>query len=138
MCIQNISSLNGTYVLNKLQKIIPYCYGLLGTNSTLNINLFWIHTSLKYGIICWGNSNKFKKLFTLHKSAIRYIVKAKKKQIHANLFSNHWINNIFTRVLFKFCMHRTELWRNNHLSGAWGNVSPYTPYFLNLYDILLY
>ena len=29
-----------------------------------------------------------------------------------------------------FCMH-------NHLSGAWGNVSPYALYFLNLYDIFI-
>ena len=39
----------------------------------------YIHSSLKYGLICWGHSTNGKKLLTLQKRAIRYIVKAKKK-----------------------------------------------------------
>ena len=62
-------------------KIIPYCYGLLRTSSTLNIAALksiyygYIHSNLKYGIICWGNSTNSKKLFTLQKRALRYIAK---------------------------------------------------------------
>ena len=59
--------------------------GLLKTSNTINIRalksiyLGYKHPSLK-GIICWGNSINCKKLFTLQKRAVRYIVKAKKKK----------------------------------------------------------
>ena len=50
-------------------KLIPHCYGLLRTNSSFNINalksIYFGNSSLKYGIICWGNPTNCKKLFTL-------------------------------------------------------------------------
>ena len=65
-------------------KIVSNCYGLLRPNNTLNIrelksiNFGYINSSLKYGIILWGNSTICKKLFTLQKRAVLYIVKARK------------------------------------------------------------
>ena len=75
-------------------KIIPYCYGLLRTSSTLNIAALksiyyaYIHSNLKYGIICWGNSTNSKKLFTLQKRALRYIAKAKQQDSCKPLFKS--------------------------------------------------
>jgi hypothetical protein len=82
------------HIKHVANKIIPYCYGLLRTNSTLNISALksiyfgYIHSSLKYGIICWGNSTNCKKLFTLQKRAIRYIVKAKKRDSCKPIFKS--------------------------------------------------
>ena len=82
------------HIKHVADKIIPYCYGLLKTNSTLNIGALksiyfgYIHSNLKFGIICWGNSSNCKKLFTLQKRAIRYISKAKKRDSCKPLFKS--------------------------------------------------
>lgn len=65
-------------------KIILYCYGLFKTRSILNISALksiyygYIYPHLKYGIICWGNSNKAHDIFKIQKRAIRNIVGANK------------------------------------------------------------
>ena len=54
-------------------KIIPHFYGLFKTRSILNVYIYvlksiyygYIHPHLKYGIICWGTSNKNYHMFNI-------------------------------------------------------------------------
>ena len=119
LLINNLGIINGYYLIFGYQyfschemgtnrvanKIIPYCYWLLRTSSTLNIPALkpiyfgYIHSNLKYGIIYWGDSTNSKKLFTLEKRVIRYITKAKqwdscKPLFNTNFYLYTWVCTI--------------------------------------------
>ena len=84
---------------------IPYNYGLLRTNSNIKalISIYFghIHSS---GLICGGNSNNCKKLLTLQKRAIRYIVKAKKRDSCKPLFKSLTVFTLISIYILEWAL----------------------------------
>ena len=74
---------------NHINKITPYCYGLLRNTKyhITNVDLF-----------CWGDSTDSKKLFTRQKGTIRYITKVNRDSCKPS-FKSLNITQISMRIL---------------------------------------
>jgi hypothetical protein len=80
---------------NHIKEMIPKlstCYAIRLMFHISNINILksiyytYLHSTIKYGILVWGNSLKIGKIFSLDKKIIRNMAGAQPRISHRNLF----------------------------------------------------
>jgi hypothetical protein len=76
--LQIDNHLNWTNHIDKLiPKLSEACYAvrsmchIINTDTVKSVYFAYFHSTVKYGIIFWGNSSNSKKIFTLQKKTVR-------------------------------------------------------------------
>jgi hypothetical protein len=118
---------------NHIDKLIPKlsgaCYAvrsmchIINTDAVKSVCFACFHSTMKYGIIFWGNSSNSKKIFTLQKKIVRLMAGAKPRNSCRSLFKRLEILTLPCEYIFSLLLFIVNNQEHSQTNSAVHSVS---------------